>query len=162
MKQLDSDYVARYEYACSLIAKFMERELAVNSEDALFSENSAPQILFTADCSKLTLLPVRKAIETNIVRLRNDKATMLMNRLHAVIVDFYAILGKPFVEELIANTTHGIAAAGGDTSKQTVTEISKFINQYLEILVFIMGSKIYQQEFIARKISKIPLTPDMM
>ena len=163
MKQLDSDYVARYEYACSLIAKFMERELSINPEnDALFTENGSPQILFTADYSKLTLPSVRKAIATNITRLRNDQAYTIMNRLHSVVVDFYAILGKSFVDELITNTTHGIAAVGGDSSKQTVNEILKFMNQYIELLVFIMGSKIYQHEFIIRKITKKALTPEMI
>ena len=155
MKKLDSDYVARYEYACSLIAKFFERELSINAsskDDHLFATNSVPQILFTSDYSKLIDPLVRKQIEDHLGRLDKDEGNFIIARVHGVIIDFYSILGEEFVNELISNTAHGIAAAGGVGDDESLKQVKNTLNKHKELLVFIMGNKIYQHEFIARKL----------
>ena len=155
MKQLDSDYVARYEYACSLIAKFFERELLINARsknDKLFDTNSIPQILFTMDCSKLTDDQVRQQIENYLTRFNKDEGDYLLARIHGVVVDCYSILGPSFMTELISNTTSGIVAASGNNSNHNIDNVKSFLTNHPELLVFIIGNKIYQQEFIKRKL----------
>lgn len=157
MKQLDSDYVARYEYACSLIAKFFERELIINvrsKNDKLFDTNSIPQILFTMDCSKLTDDTVRAQVEHYLVRLNKDEGDYLLARIHGVIVDCYSILGTSFMNELISNTTSGIVAASGSDANHDNDNVRALLTKHPELLVFIMGNKIYQQEFVTRKFAK--------
>ena len=153
MKQLDTDYIARYEYACSLIARFFERELLVDKmskEDHLFDTNSIPQILFSSDYSKLVLSSVRKQIAMHLTRLGKDEGSFILSRVNGVVVDMYAILGEQFMKQLIANTTSGIAAAGGKHDKQTLQDVEKMLLETPTLLVFIMGGKIYQTEFIRR------------
>ena len=157
MKQLDSDYVSRYEYACSLIAKFFERELIINSsskEDHLFDTNSIPQILFTMDCSKLISDAVRKQVENHLVRLEKNEGNYILSRVRGVVVDWYSILGPTFMTELISNTTSGIVAASGSNANHDIDNVKELLTKHPELLVFIMGNKIYQQEFVTRKFSR--------
>ena len=156
MEKLQSDYVARYEYACSLVVKFFERELllnTVNKDERLFTTNSAAQVLFTTDYSKLCNEKVRSQIVTQLANLSRNEDNFLLSRVNGVIVDIYAILGKDFVTKLIENTAHGIAAAGGIdyTNKDEFKEITDALTKHQELLVFILGNKLYQTEFINRK-----------
>ena len=154
--QFCSDYVARYEYACSLVVKFFERELLlnnVNQDERLFATNSAAQILFTTDYSKLCVEKVRSQIITQLANLSRNEDNFLLSRVHGVIVDIYAVLGSQFVQELITNTAHGISAAGSIVypDKDELGKITDVLNKHQELLVFILGSKLYQTEFINRK-----------
>lgn len=156
MEKFQTDYIARYEYACSLVVKFFERELllnTVNKDERLFATNSAAQILFTSDYSKLCNEKVRSQIITQLANLSRNEDNFLLSRVNGVLVDIYAILGKEFVNELIENTAHGIAAAGGlvHADKDEFSKITEVLNKNQELLVFILGSKLYQTEFINRK-----------
>ena len=159
-----NDYIARYEYACSLISKFFERELSLNAtaqDDHLFANNSVPQILFTSDFSKLTDLAVRKQVENHLARLSKDQGNFILARVHGVIIDFASILGYQFLSELINNTARGIAAAGGmHENKSAIKAVVDLLTQHPELLVFIMGNKIYQHEMIRHKLLKIGPKPE--
>ena len=154
-----NDYIARYEYACSLIQLFFERELSVNAtskDNQLFDPNSAAGVLFTTDYSRIVGETVRSQVSMQLTRLSKDESNFLLARIHGVLLDFYSILGNEFVEKLIDNTAHGIAAVGGmyQPSKDEYKDIRKFIDQHPELLVFIMGNKLYQTEFLKRRLTK--------
>ena len=162
MEKLNSDYVARYEYACSLVNLFFDRELAINAatstnNDNLFDTGTAAQILFTSDYSKLVDEKVKTQITSQLNRLRNDQNNFIVPRIHGVLLDFWSILGKEFMDKMIENTANGIAAVGRiESSNATSDAIVKIIKDNPELLVFIMGSKLYQTEFIkAQKIKNL-------
>jgi len=159
MKKLESDYVARYEYACSLITAFFERELSINvlnKDDLLFNSGSTAQVLFTSDYSTLVQEKVRLQITNQIRRLRNDANNFIVARCHGVLTDLYSILGVEFMDALINNTAHGITAVGKvfnktDKDKVVLQKVTATLRENPELLIFIIGSKLYQKEFIRLK-----------
>lgn len=157
-------YTAQYEYACSLVKMFLEREakLDKNNEDHVYGVGII-RALFTADYSMILDSNVYSSIIKNLnPDPKNETSFDILNRLRNLYIDVASALGYDFIKTLKTNVLEGLTSLGvsnvafkGNAMLTTYKEVRKqyeiFLTDYPLVLMCIMGCKEYSINLLQKR-----------
>lgn len=158
---MEGNYTQKYEYACAMIADFVDREALIdqssNSEN-VYGENSIILWAFTTDFSMVRDTQVRKEIEDKLGKFNADKSRpyqMALTRLKSTYVDMCAALGIEFADEMQKNIVESLMRLANTVSRKDRKQIEAFFKSWPYLSLCIIGKKAFIKKlFLAKRAQK--------
>lgn len=157
----EMNYTERYEYACSLVKLFLDREELTEKNAqpgyvGIFRETSVMYTIFTMDFRLLS----NSDVATTVVRQltlneENKSSNMILVRFYNVFYDICAALGTDFIQELSKNVAGSLLLTAGLTDTEQIAPTKAHLAATLAavpiILLFVIGAKDYATRFITHQ-----------
>ena len=153
-------YTAKYEYICSLVSEFLNREESLDKgdEDHVYQDGLI-KTLFTADYSKIIYDKVQEALRKNLTYVPGSEPhSAALTRLNTLLVGAYSALGTEFMTKLTTNTIDGVVsllgldpAAKATKSNSDYKTIAKFFHDFPIAVICVAGSLEYSIRLLRRR-----------